>query len=70
MHGVTKEITLNVDGPSPALKQGPSLRVGASGTAKLDRREWGLLYNTAVELTPIVADEIQIQIDVEATKRG
>src|SRR5262249_54227250 len=70
MHGVTKEVTLDVEGPSPALQQGPNLRVGASGTTKIDRREWGLLYNRAVELAPFVGDEIQIQIDVEATKRG
>jgi polyisoprenoid-binding protein YceI len=70
MHGVTKEVTLNVEGPSPALKQGPNLRAGASATLTIDRREWGLLYNRAVELAPIVGDEIQIQIDVEATKRG
>jgi len=70
MHGVTKEVTLDVEGPSPAVRQAPDIRVGASATAKIDRREWGLLYNRAVELTPIVADEIQIQIDVEATKRG
>ena len=70
MHGVTKAVTLDVEGPSPALKQGPNLRVGASATAKVDRREWGLLYSRAVELAPVVGDEIQIQIDVEATKRG
>jgi polyisoprenoid-binding protein YceI len=70
MHGVTKEVTLDVEGPSPEVRQPPDIRVGASGTAKIDRREWGLVYNRTVELTPIVADEIQIQIDVEATKRG
>ena len=70
MHGVTKEVTLNVEGPSSVLKQGPDLRVGASGTLTLDRREWGLLYNRAVELAPVVGDEIQVQIDVEGTRRG
>jgi polyisoprenoid-binding protein YceI len=70
MHGVTKEVTLAVEGPSPALKQGPDVRVGASATTTLDRREWGLLYNRAVELAPIVGDVIQVQIDVEATKKG
>ena len=70
MHGVTKEVTLDVDGPSPALQQGPTVRVGASATATIDRREWNLLYNKTVELAPIVGDDIQIQIDVEATKRG
>ena len=70
MHGVTKEVTLAVEGPSPALKQGPDVRVGASATTTLDRRQWGLLYSRAVELTPIVGDDIQVQIDVEATKRS
>jgi polyisoprenoid-binding protein YceI len=70
MHGVTKEVTLDVEGPSPALQQGPNIRIGASATAKIDRREWGLLYNRAVELAPVVGDDIQIQIDVEATKRS
>lgn len=70
MHGVTKELTLNGEGPSPALRQGPDLRVGASATATIDRRDWELLYNRTVELAPIVGDEIQIQIDVEATKKG
>ena len=70
MHGVTKEVTLDVEGPSPALKQGPNLRVGASATATINRRDWGLQYNRMIEAAPIVGDDIQIQIDVEATKRG
>lgn len=69
MHGTTKEVTLDVEGPSSALRQGADLRVGASATTTIDRREWGLLYNKAVELTPIVGDAIQVQIDVEATRR-
>lgn len=28
MHGVTKEVTLNVEGPSPAMKQGQALPQG------------------------------------------
>jgi len=70
MHGVTKELTMNVEGPSPALKQGPILRVGASATATVNRRNWNLQYNKMIEAAPIVGDEIQIQIDVEATRPG
>jgi polyisoprenoid-binding protein YceI len=70
IHGVTKEVTLNVEGPSPALKQGPTLRVGASATTTINRRDWGLQYNKMIEAAPIVGDDVQIQIDVEATKRG
>ena len=70
MHGVTKEVTLSVEGPSAPLKQGQNLRMGASATATINRRDFGLLYNRMVEATPMVGDEIQITIDVEVTKRA
>jgi polyisoprenoid-binding protein YceI len=70
MHGVTKEVTLNVEGPSAPLKQGQNLRVGALATATVNRRDWGLQYNRMVEATPMVGDEVQITIDLEATKRA
>jgi polyisoprenoid-binding protein YceI len=70
MHGVTKEIALDVDGPSPVLK-GPngSMKVGASAETKLNRRDYGLLYSKMVEAAPVVSDEVQIQIDIEANKQ-
>jgi polyisoprenoid-binding protein YceI len=52
------------------LKQGQNLRVGASASTKINRRDFGLQYNRMMESAPIVGDEIQVQIDVEATKRG
>ena len=70
MHGVTKEIALDVDGPSPILK-GPngSMKVGASAETKLNRRDYGLLYSKMVEAAPVVSDEVQVQIDIEANKQ-
>jgi polyisoprenoid-binding protein YceI len=70
IHGVTKEVTLAVEGPSAPLKQGPNLRAGASATATINRRDFGLQYSRMVEATPIVGDEVQVTIDIEATKRG
>jgi polyisoprenoid-binding protein YceI len=70
MHGVTKELTLSVEGPSAPLKQGQNLRVGASATATINRRDWGLQYSRMVEATPAVSDEVHITIDLEATKRA
>jgi polyisoprenoid-binding protein YceI len=70
MHGVTKELTLTVEGPSAPLKQGQNLRVGATATATINRRDWGLQYSRMVEATPAVSDEVQITIDLEATKRA
>jgi len=70
IHGVTKEVTLDVEGPSAAIKQGQSLRTGATATTTINRKDFGLSYSRMVEATPMVSDDVKITIDVEATKRG
>ena len=71
MHGVTKEVTLNVEGPSPAVKtQNGGQKVGASATTSINRREFGLQYNNLIEAGPVVGDDVQVTIDIEANKRG
>jgi polyisoprenoid-binding protein YceI len=70
LHGVTKEIALNVEGPSAILKQpNGAQKVGASATTTINRKDFGLNYSRMVEAAPVVGDEIQIQIDIEANKR-
>jgi len=69
LHGVTKEVTLAVEGPSPILKQPNGSKVGSFASTKLNRRDFGLQYNRMVEAAPVVGDEIQVQIDIEANKR-
>lgn len=70
MHGVTREIVLDAEGPSPQVAQGQSVRVGASATTKINRRDFGLQYNRVVEGAAVVGDEITITLDVEATRRS
>ena len=69
MRGVTKEIVLDVEGPSAPIKQGQNLRVGASASVKINRHDWGLTYGRLVEGAAVVGDEITITIDIEATRR-
>lgn len=69
MHGVTKPVVLDVE-TSPPIKQGPTLRVGASATTKINRHDWDLNYSKMMEAAPIVGDEITITIDVEATTKA
>ncbi len=68
IRGVTKEVTLDVDGPSPTIKQGKGLRVGASAATRLNRRDFGLNYNSLIEAGPVVGDEITVTIDIEIMK--
>jgi len=62
MHGVTKEVVLDVDGPSAAIKDpmGKGQRIGASATTKITRQDFGISADPG-----IVGDEITITIDVE-----
>ena len=70
MHGVTKEVVLDVEGPAAPVKQGANLRVGASASVKINRHDWGLHYSRAVEAAPVVGDEITITLDIEATRKA
>ncbi len=66
IRGTTKEVVLDVDGPSPAIKGPRGLVTGALATTKIKRLEYGLKYNNMVEAGPVVGDEVTITIDIEA----
>jgi polyisoprenoid-binding protein YceI len=69
MHGVTKEVTLDVEGPSQAVKvQNGGLKVGATATTKINRREFGLNYNSLIEAGAVVGDDVTVTIDIEINK--
>jgi polyisoprenoid-binding protein YceI len=62
IHGVTKEVILDVDGPSAPIKDPwGNQRIGASATTTINRADFGVNGAPA----PIVANEISITIDVE-----
>jgi len=65
IHGVTKEVVLDVDGPSAPIKDpmGPGQRIGASATTKIKRQDFGITGAPG-----IVSDEVTITIDAELTQ--
>lgn len=67
MHGVSRPIELPVtEMSSPVRDPWGNLRLAASATAKLNRKEFGLTWNTALEAGGfLVGDEIFIDIDIE-----
>ena len=62
IHGVTKEVVLDVDGPTAPIKDpmGSGQRMGASATTKINRQDFGI-----VTMPGGIGDEITITIDVE-----
>jgi polyisoprenoid-binding protein YceI len=66
IHGVTKEVVLDVDGPTPAIKDPMGkdrLRMGASATTKINRNDFGVSA-----LPGAVGDDITITLDIEMLK--
>ena len=63
MRGVTRPITLAVEGPTPPARNpyGKQVR-GVSATGRINRKEWGLSWNAALEAGGVlVGDEVEIQ---------
>jgi polyisoprenoid-binding protein YceI len=70
IRGVTREVVLDVQGPAPPIKdlEGKT-RVGGSASTKIDRKDFGLTWNKAIESGGVVVgDEVEITIDVEVVK--
>jgi len=64
--GVTKSVTLDVDGPTPPQKgQGGKSVTGFSATGKLKRSDFNFGSKFG---EPMLSDEVQFTIDVEADK--
>jgi polyisoprenoid-binding protein YceI len=69
MRGVTKEVTLDVEGPSQQVNAGRNFVIGANASTTIKRSEWGLTWNRALEAGGVtVSDAVKITLGIEATK--
>jgi polyisoprenoid-binding protein YceI len=72
IHGVTKEVTFDVEGPTPSVKDPwGNVRAGITASAKINRKDYGLLWNTITEAGGLmVGDEVKITIEAELIQQG
>jgi polyisoprenoid-binding protein YceI len=70
IRGTTKEVVLDVEGPSAAVKDPwGNTRAAVSATTKINRQDFGVKWNAALEGGGLVlGDEVNITIDAEMTK--
>ena len=70
IHGVTRKVTFAVEGPTaPGKDPWGNTRIGISATTKINRKDYGLTWNAALETGGIlVGDEITISLDVQFVK--
>jgi polyisoprenoid-binding protein YceI len=69
MHGVTKEISLPLKLKGPIKDPWGNSRIGLEGKIKLNRKDYGLMYNKTLETGGlVVGDEVEIEINAEGVK--
>ncbi|HEY3930388.1 MAG TPA: YceI family protein [Candidatus Koribacter sp.] len=70
IHGVTRNVSFAVEGPTaPGKDPWGNTRIGISATTKINRKDYGLTWNAALETGGIlVGEEVTITLDVQFVK--
>jgi polyisoprenoid-binding protein YceI len=72
IHGVTKEVVLDVDGPTAPVKDPwGNQRAAVNATTKINRQDFGVKWNAKMDNGGVVVgDEVSITLDVEMVQKG
>jgi polyisoprenoid-binding protein YceI len=69
--GVTREVELELDYTGSAVDPWGGTRVGFEGHATLNRKDWGLVWNVALEAGGLlVSEKVKLNLDIAAVKRA
>lgn len=70
MHGVTKPVTLDVEGPTPEIKdKHGNVKVGAAATAALNRKDFGISYGGVMDNGgAVLGDDVKIDLSIELSQ--
>ena len=71
IRGVAREITVDVEGPTPEVKDPwGNLRRGATATTRINRKDFGMTWNRVLDTGGLlVSDEVDIYVEVELVKK-
>ncbi len=71
MNGITKEVKLDVEWGGMMKDPYGNTKAGVSIHGKVNRKDWGLNWNTALEAGGVmVSDEVRIACEVQLVKQG
>ena len=72
IHGVTKQVVLDVEGPTAPVKDPwGNQRAAANATTKINRQDFGVKWNAKMDNGGlVVGDDVAITIDVELVQKG
>lgn len=71
IRGTTREVTLDVDGPTAPVKDPwGNQRLAATATTKINRQDYGVKWNAKLDNGGVVVgDEVNITLDVEMIQK-
>lgn len=70
LHGETKPVTLDVEFGGTAKDPWGNIKAGFSITGKINRKEWGLTWNAALETGGVmVSEEVKLNIELQFIKQ-
>ncbi len=72
IRGVTKEVVLDVEGPTPPIKDPwGNQRMAATATTKVNRQDFGVKWNAVMDNGGVVVgDDVSITIDLEMVSKA
>jgi polyisoprenoid-binding protein YceI len=69
LHGVTKPVTFPIS-LLGTVKTPKGEKAGFETTFKIDRKEYGIVWNHILDSGPVLGDDVKITIEIEADRAG
>ena len=69
LRGVTKPVTIELEYAGAAVDPWGNTRVGFEGATQVNRKDWGLNWNTPLEAGGVlVSEKVTLEFEISATK--
>jgi polyisoprenoid-binding protein YceI len=69
LRGVTHPVTIDLEYAGAAIDPWGNLRVGFEGSTVVNRKDWGVNWNTALEAGGVlVSEKVTLEFEISATK--
>lgn len=66
LHGVTRPVTFKLEQEKPLKDPWGNTRIASTASGKLNRKDWGLNWNQALELGGVmVGEEVKFSLDIQ-----
>jgi polyisoprenoid-binding protein YceI len=71
LRGVTNPVTIDLEYTGAAVDPWGNLRVGFEGSTQVNRKDWGVNWNTALEAGGVlVSEKVTLEFEISATKNA